>query len=169
MDFKTSNGVMEIFRSLNCIGNENCFFLAFKDTTKQGMKYGALGGALGGAIGGAIAAGIAGMAEGLDGFDALLINQTESGLGIVPLKAKGVQLVLSPEKLELQLERYSFVPNENIEEIIVKNFNIFNKKAQKIILKIGGKKFNLFARINEKTIPYQEENFTKFMNKYKKK
>ncbi len=168
MDFKTNEGVMEIFRNLNGLGTENCIFVAFKDTTKQGMKYGALGGAVGGAIA-AAAAFSSGVIEGLEGFDGLLINQTESGLGIIPLKNKGIQLMLNPDKMEAQIDKYSFIPNENIEEIIVKNFNIFNKKAQKIKLKIGGKTLDLMARINEKTIPYQEANFTKFMNKYKKK
>ena len=31
MDFKTIDGAMEIFKSLNCIGNENCIFVTFKE------------------------------------------------------------------------------------------------------------------------------------------
>ena len=35
MDFKTIDGAMEIFKSLNCIGNDNCIFVTFKDTNRE--------------------------------------------------------------------------------------------------------------------------------------
>ena len=47
----------------------------------------------------------------------------------------------------------------------MKNFYIFNKKTQKVKIKIkGGKTLHQLARKVEKTIPYQEENFAKFMD-----
>lgn len=163
MDFKTIEGAMEIFRNLNCIGNDNCIFVTFKDTNREGFKYGALG-AVGGAIAGA-AAFSNGMLNGIEGFDGLLINCTELGLGIVPLKSNGVQLVLKVEKMEPQLDRFVFISNENIDSIIIKNFSFLNKKTQKVKIKIkGGKTLHQLARKVEKTIPYQEENFAKFMD-----
>lgn len=165
MDFKTNEGVKELFKNLNCIGNENCFFVTFKNTNREGMKYGALG-AVGGALGAAAAFGT-GFVEGLQGFDGLLINATEKGLGIIPLSNKGIQMVLKPEKMEPQIDRYVFVPNEEIEEISVKKFNIFNKKTQKVVIKLnGGATLHQLAHTVEKSIPYQESNFAQFMNKY---
>ena len=34
MDFKTNEGVAQIFQSINCIGNQNCFFITQKDYRK---------------------------------------------------------------------------------------------------------------------------------------
>lgn len=166
MDFKTNEGVIEIFKSLNCIGNDNCFFVSFKDTNREGFKAGALG-AVGGALG-AAAAFATGVVEGIEGFDGLLINATEKGLGLVPLSVKGVQLMLNADKMEPQLDRFVFIANENIEDISVKNFNVFNKKTQKVHIKLkGGTTIHQLAHVSEKAIPYQETNFAKFMNKYK--
>ena len=58
---------------------------------------------------------------------------------------------------------------ENFAEISVKNFALLNKKVQSIKLVFkDGVKLNWAARIVEKEFPYQEANFTVFMNKYKK-
>jgi len=167
MDFKTNEGVIELFKSINSIGNENCFFVTFKDSSKEGAKAGALG-AVGGLLG-AASSFANGIVEGIEGYDGLLINQTERGLAIIPLRNQGVLLTLKFDKMEPQLDKATFIPNENIKEIIVKNFNIFNKKMQKVkIILENEKNLHLLARITEPTIPYQESNFAKFMNKYKK-
>ena len=177
MDFRTNDGVMEIFRNLNCNGNSNCIFVTFKDTSIQGVKYGLAGGAvgagLGGVIGGAMAATSSfanGVLEGLEGSDGLLINWTENGLGVVPLVSNGLQLTLNMDKMEPRPEGFVFIKNEDIESIIVKNFSFINKKSQKVKIKLNsGKTFHLMARLTEKNIPYHEGNFTKFMSTYKKK
>ena len=172
MNFRTNDGVMEIFRSLNGIGNENCFFMTYKENKVDGAKYGALG-AMGGAIGGAFAAATAvanGILEGIEGSDGLLINMTENGLGMVPLNFNGVPLTLNPEKMSPVLDKYVFVANEDIEQIIVKNYSFLCKKNQKVIIKLkNGKVLNQFAHKVEKNVPYHEANFIKFMNKYKNK
>lgn len=175
-NFKTLEGAMEMFQNNNCIGTENCIFTTFKDTNADGIKAGAAG-AIGGAVGGAVAAFAGGMISGFDegqlqkinGYDGLLINMTENGLGLIQLNVKGMQLMLNVDKMEANPNNFVFISNDNIEEITVKKFNIFNKKVQriKIVLK-GGKTLRLLARVNEKTIPYQESNFAKFMNKYSK-
>ena len=167
MDFKTNDGVINIFRSLNCIGTHNCYFVTFKDTNSEAFKYGAMG-AVGGALG-AVAAFTQGMVEGMQNYDGLLINQTELGLGIVPLVTQGIQLMLNPDKMVAEPNRFFFIPNEYIASIIVKKFNIFNKKTQKVRIKLtDGSEFKLLAHISEKNIPYQESNFANFMSKYSK-
>ena len=175
-NFKTLEGAMEMFKNNNCLGTENCIFATFKDTNADGMKAGAAG-AIGGAVGGAIAAFASGMAstlqdgslQNLNGFEGMLINQTENGLGLIPLNVKGVQLMLNIDKMEADPSKFVFVSNDNIEEITVKKFNIFNKKVQrvKIVIK-GGTTLRLLAHVSEKNISYQESNFAKFMNKYSK-
>ena len=171
MDFKTIEGATAIFKSVNCIGSENCIFVAFKDTKKDTSVGGMLGGAVGAFAGGMVR----GMNESeklkeAAGASAWLVNQTEKGFGIVPLKANGIQLTIKPEKMTPQVDKFVFVPNESFAEISVKNFALLNKKVQSIKLVFkDGVKLNWAARIVEKEFPYQEANFTVFMNKYKKK
>lgn len=68
-EFNTLEKVKELFWSVNCEGNENCYFIAFKNSVKAksgfkgGMEY---------------------------PYNALLINATENGLGI---------FYLNPEKI----------------------------------------------------------------------
>ena len=167
MDFKTNDGVVNIFRNLNCLGMDNCYFVTFRDTNSEAFKYGAFG-AVGGALG-AAAAFSSGMVEGMKNYDGLLINQTENGLGIIPLVTQGVQLILNPDKMVAEPNRFFFIPNQYIASIIVKKFNIFNKKTQKVRIKLtDGTEFKLLAHVSEKNISYQESNFAKFMNKYSK-
>ena len=167
MDFKTIEGAMEIFRNLNCIGNDNCIFVTFKDTNREGFKYGALG-AVGGAIAGAAASFSNGMLAGIQGFDGMLINLTETGLGIIPLKSKKIQLTLKIDNMEPLLDRFVFISNENIDSIIIKNFSFLNKKTKKVKIKLkDGMVLHQLARVAEKSIPYQEGNFSRFMDKCK--
>lgn len=166
MDFRTIEGATEIFRQLNCLGNDNCFFVTYKNTNRDGMKYGLMGAT--GAIGGA-AVFASGMANAAANFEALLINQNELGLGIIPLSsARGVQMYVNFSKMTPQYDKFFFVPNASIEEIVVKNYSFLNKKVQKVNIKIAGvPKIYQLAHIHEKDIPYQEANFTRFMNRYR--
>lgn len=166
MNFKTYEEALDLFRKVNCIGDDNCIFVTYKDPNINSTKY-ALFGAVGGAIG-AMAAFTNGMVEGLEGCDGLLINQTENGLGLIPLLSKGMQMVVNVSKMEPQLDRFVFVPNNAIESIEIKNFNFLNKKLQKVTIKINGlKPLYHVAKVSDKDIEYQEQNFTKFMNKCK--
>ena len=168
MDFKTQEGVMEIFRSVNCIGNENCFFVTYKNPNREGAKYGLIGGALGASIAAVAASSIA-AAESVQDYEALLINQTENGLGIIPLTSNGVQLVANVSKMQPLVNSFMFIPNESIEQIEVKNYNFLNKKVQKVNITIAGAKtLHQLAHTSDKNIPYQESNFARFMSKYKK-
>ncbi len=169
-DFKTLNGAVELFKQVDGLGNSNNIFITLKNTTREGMKYGVAGGMAAG-IGVGIL--VTGNSETIFGnnFDAILINQTEKGLGLIPMHSKKIVLNnVKVENLEPDLEEYAFIPNDSINEINVKNFSFLNKKIQKIKIKVGDKNtIHLIARKQEKLLPYQEENFGKFMDQYKKK
>lgn len=167
-DFKNYDGVVNLFRSVNCIGRENCFFVTFKNTSRESFKYGALG-VVGVGISAAVSTFSSGMVKSIDAYEGLLFNQTEMGLGIIPLSQKSVQMFLNVDKLEAHPECFIFIPNQYIESIIVKNFNIFNKKMQKINIKLtDGYTFYQLARLKEKSVNYQETEFRRFMDRYKK-
>lgn len=171
MDFKTNEGVTEIFRSMGCLGNDNCFFVTYKDYAKNTLPIVVAGG-----LGGAVAAAAAGAAQtanqkDLSQYEGLLINQNERGLGIIPLRsAHGMQWMVNVAKMTPIFEEAVFIPNEMIESIEVKNFNFLNKKVQKVYIRLKGVDNPIYqlVRIKEKEIPYQEVNFVKFMEKYHK-
>ena len=164
MKFNTLEEATELFRGVNGLGNDNCIFTIYKDPNVDAAQY-----AMFGAVGAAISAGLAGgMQGGLEKEQALLVNQTESGLGIIPLKSKA-QMVINISKMEPQLDRFVFIPNEKIESVVIKNFNVFNKKLQKVQIQING--MNLLrevGKVKDKDIEYQEANFARFMSRYKK-
>ncbi len=168
-DFKNYDGVVNLFRSVNCIGKENCFFVTFKNNNREGLKYGAMG-AIGAGIAAAVSSFSSSMLQGIEAYEGLLFNQTEMGLGIIPLSQKGIQMFLNVDKLEARPECFIFIPNQYIESIVVKNFNIFNKKMQKVNIKLtDGYTFYQVARLKEKSVNYQEAEFKKFMDRYKKR
>lgn len=173
MDFKTNEGVVELFKSINCIGNENCFFITFKDTNREGIKYGLMGGAagtLGGAIAGAASSFSSGFLDGIENYSGFIINATDKGLGMIPLNTKGISLTLKLDKMEPLIDKYFFIPYEEVEKIIVKKFSIFNKSTQKVKIKLKmGKTLHLIARVVEKNVPYHNASFPNFMNKYNNK
>ncbi|MGN0594597.1 MAG: hypothetical protein ACI4I6_05525 [Hominimerdicola sp.] len=174
-DFQTLNGALGLFNQVGGIGNTNTIFMALRDTNREGMKYGM---AAGFAAGMAVAFGtghaiISGNAETLfnNNFDALLINHTERGLGFIPLNnKKALSLSVKIENLEPALNEYVFIPFEAVAEIKVKNFSFLNKKMQTVKIKFDDKHIlHLLARKQEKSLPYQEENYAKIMALYGKK
>lgn len=146
-EFNTLEAVKELFNKVNCVGNENCYFVVYKDTSKN-----------------------LGMVKGMEyPYDALLINQTENGLGVFYLQQGGVPLKYDLSKMSLDENSYFFIKNEEIKSITVKNWAIFNSKTKRIVIKLNNKKVHqLYANINEKLIPYQSEYFSKFIEKYSK-
>lgn len=173
-EFNTLEKVTNLFKNMDCVGNKNCYFICYRDTTKESIKYGAIGGALGGALGGAIAGAINSFStecvNGMEKFDGYLFNWTDTGIGIIPLKYKGVMLTVNPSKMQTQIDKYRFIKNEDIESIIVQKFNVFNSKVKKIKITFKDEKSKMYliANMKEKLIPYQEDNFVKFVNEYNK-
>lgn len=146
-EFNTLEKVKELFNNANCIGNENCYFVAYKDAAKK-----------------------AGMVNGMDyPYDALLINQNENGIGAFYLNQDGIAFSYNLSKMHIDKSSYFFIKNEEIVSIKVKNWAIFNSKIKRIEIKVnGGKNHQLYANLQEKLFPYQIENFSKFAEKYAK-
>lgn len=147
-EFNTIEKVRELFGSINALGNDNTFFVASQDKQK-----------------------VSGMAAGMEyPYDGLLINDNENGISMFYLKAgalSGLITLSSPSKMTLNKEGYIFIPRENISEIIIKKFALFNSKTKRIEINTkDGKSHKLYANIEEKDFPYQKENFAKFMEKY---
>lgn len=175
IDFRTLDGALELFKQTDDFGTMNNVFITLRDTNRDGMKYGIAGGA---AAGMAVALGtgifvIKGNSDVLfnDNFDALLINQTEKGLGIIPMhNKKALSLSIKFENLEPALDEYVFIPFESISEIKVKDYSFLNKKTQKVKIKLNNKyTLHLLARKQEKEVPYQKENYARIMAQYGKK
>lgn len=168
-EFNTLEKVKKLFDEKECTGSTNCYFICYRDTSKQALAYGTFG-ALGGALA-AISTFSQAAADAMENADGYLFNWTENGIGIFPLNCKGAMFTVNPSKMHIQHEGYVFIKNEDIENILVKNFNIFNSKIKKIKItfKDGKTKMELMAQVTEKLIPYQQENFAKFIEKYSKK
>ena len=162
-EYNTIEKCLELFKSVNCVGNENLIFFAYKDTAKAAGPSVMLGGAVG-----AFAGGVVNGAE--YPYDALLINKTENGIGMFMLKQPGVPLTYKLEKMELQKDKFIFYKDEDIKEIKIKKFALFNSKKKSIFITTSDKKkYVLCADVNEARLPYHNDNFAKFIEKYSTK
>lgn len=149
-EFNTLEKVKELFESVNCVGAENCYFVLMKDSAKYsgflgGMEY---------------------------PFTALLINQTESGIGFFHLIQPNLSLrtlVVHLEDLVVNRKSFTFLKNEDIKSITVKNVALLIKKAKSVIIKTKDKKiYYLCAKLEDDTLPYHNENFRRFVERYGK-
>ena len=145
-EFNELEKVKKLFEEVKCIGNENNYFIAYKDMQKS-----------------------SGMVSGMEyPYDGLLINQNENGIGMFYLNQKGIVLTQNISKMTLNKDSYTFISNEEIKDIKIKNFALLNSKVKRISINTKDKSYKLFSKIDEKDIPYQKENFTKFLEKYGK-
>ncbi len=147
-EFNTIEKVENLFKDINALGKENIIFVACQDKQK-----------------------VSGMVSGMEyPYDGLLINANENEIAMFYLKAgalSGLFTLSSPSKMTLEKENHIFIPNDNISEIIIKKFALLNSKTKRIeINTLDGKSHKLYANINEKDLPYQKENFAKFIEKY---
>ncbi len=158
-EFNTLENIAELFKKVNCIGEENCFFYSTRNMQTKGVVLGGLAGAL---------------KEGMEAkannraWDGYLINQTEKGIGLIPLKNTKVLSLSSikPENMIVQLDEFIFVEKDNISNIKIKKFNLFSPIAKTVYIKLkNDADFNLFVNNKEKQLPYHEENFSKFVSK----
>lgn len=149
-EFNTIEKVEELFKEVNGQGIDNTYFVACKDKEKS-----------------------SGMVSGMEyPYDGLLINDNENGIGMFYLKAgalSGLITLAKPSKMTLDKDNYIFIPKDNIEEIKIKNFALFNSKTKRIeINTVDGKSHKLYANVDEKDFSYQKSNFAKFISKYEK-
>lgn len=69
----------------------------------------------------------------------------------------------------IEFDRSKYEDDKNIKEIKVKKYSILTSKFKSITIKTNDKKTHqLFANLDESTIPYHKENFAKFASKYEK-
>ena len=145
-EFNELEKVKELFNNVNGNGSENNYFVAYKDMQKS-----------------------SGMVSGMEyPYDGLLINMNENGIGFFYLKQSGLVLTQNLAKMTLDKDSYTFISNDEIEKVTVKNFALLNSKVKRISIDTKDKSYKLFAKLNEKDIPYQNSNFTKFIEKYSK-
>ena len=149
-EFNTIEKAKELFRSVGDESEEKCIIFAYYDTTKETMQAGIVGGAFAGA--GAIG------------------GVTNNGIGIIPLDNDGIMWSFSSAKLKPNLSSYFFISFEQIQSIIVKDLNIFNKSIKRIkIVLINNQNLCLLSKVNLKQMPYQTENLAKFVEQYQNK
>ena len=145
-EFNELEKVKELFDKVGCTGNQNNYFVAYKDMQKS-----------------------SGMVSGMEyPYEGLLINQTENGIGMFYLKQPGLVLTQNLAKMKLDKDSYQFISNEDIVNVKIKNYALLNSKMKRISIDTKDKSHKLFAKLNEKNIPYQTENFTKFIENYSK-
>ena len=83
-EFNELEKVKKLFEEVKCIGNENNYFIAYKDMQKS-----------------------SGMVSGMEyPYDGLLINQTENGIGMFYLNQKGIVLTQNISKMTLDKDSY---------------------------------------------------------------
>ena len=146
-EFNTLEKVEKLFEKYGCKGKENIYDVLFKDTRKY-----------------------SGMVKGMEyPFDALLVNFTDEGIGFFQLAPAKFSLKVTLEKLVVKEDTYTFIKNEDIKSIEVKNFAILNKKVKSVIIKTNNKKeYYLYGRLNDDKLPYHNEMFAKLVEKYSK-
>ena len=145
-EFNEIQKVEKLFEEVKCIGKENNYFIAYKDMQKS-----------------------SGVVSGMEyPYDGLLINKTENGIGMFYLNQKGIVLTQNLSKMTLDKDSYTFISNEEIKDIKIKNYALLNSKVKRISINTKDKSHKLYVKIDEKDIPYQKENFTKFLEKYGK-
>lgn len=147
-EFDTLEKVQKLFEEKNCIGKENNYILLMKDFKKY-----------------------SGMMDGMQyPYSALLINQTEDGIGYFYLDHPILSLKLSIEKFVINKDSFNFIKNEDIVSIEVKRFSLLDRnKLKSIIIKTKDKKTHyLCSKIKDDTLPYHNSNFAKFLEKYSK-
>ena len=121
--FDSLEKVYSLFQNVNCIGNDNCFFVAYKDTQKTS--------------------------------------------GFVGGMQHGVPMMYHIDKMDVLLDSFTFIKNENIKSIIISKYALFNKGKKRITIKLNdGMTHYLFANVDEKLIPYHNDNFLKFTSKF---
>ena len=153
-EFNTIEKVKGLFEQVGCVGNDNNYFIAYKDQEVGPGSMGLLNG----------------MENGMEfPYVAALVNQTERGIGLRLLETEGFFPSHKPEKLRLKGNEFIFISNEQITEIIVKKYALLNSKQKKIIIKTTtGKTYRFYANVNEPMLPYHNDNFNRFASQYSK-
>lgn len=148
-EFDTLEQVAKLFRDAGCEGQSNCYFVARKDLRRA--KSGVVGGME-------------------YPYDAMIINQTENGLGMIYLNWTKT-LTLNNNLTEVAKIRdvdapFRFIPNEDIVEMNVKEGKLFDKgKVLMTIKTVDKKKHPLIAFADEQSLPWHAEGLRAFVSR----
>lgn len=161
-DFQTYAQAYALFEMVKGLRECNNIFVAMKDASSDGMGYRG-----GGIIGGMIARAV----DKKDAFsnlayDGLLINDTEAGIGVIPIVYKKITLTFDPSKMTAKPNRYFFIPKEEIKQVKIKNV-LLNSKRKRFVVKFeNNKRVILLLSTKDKAISYQEQEMERLLAKY---
>lgn len=164
-DFQTYAQAYALFEMVKGLRDRNNIFVVMKDASRDGVGLRGAG-IVGAMIGSAI--------EKKDAFsnlayDGLLINDTEAGIGVIPIVYKKMTLTFDPTKMTAKPNRYFFIPKEEITQVKLKNVLFMNSKRKRFVLKFrNNKKVSLLLSTKDKAISYQEQEVERLIAKYEK-
>ncbi len=144
-DFKTLEKLEEYFKKVNCYGEYNYCFTCQIEQSILPILFGAVGAIIEMKIN-----------KKVMGY---LFNKFDKGICLIPI------VVDTLTKNKVDIDNYIFIPNDDIEKVIIKNEDIVFKKI-KIILK-DKTKYTMKTAKKMKNIDYHEMNLNKFIEMYK--
>lgn len=154
-EFNTLEAISNLFEKVNCKGNENNYFISYVTApTSAGLLGGAVGSFAAGAIVGAE-----------NKCDAYLVNQTENGIGLIPLNSSGIPgLSMSgPDKMTINIDGYYFINKQDIKKLTVKRANLISLVSKSVNIELtSGRKYYWLVNNKEKLLPYHEQCFKNF-------
>ena len=164
------NGVYELFRSYNGLGNDNCIFymvtensIDFK-TIAKGVVFGVALNAVGGSV---IDVQQTKNINNTSHFSGYLVNQTEYGIGLIPLQTEKPTDAINDMKIVPN--SYIFIEQKNIKNIKIEQKIMYSLDSSIRIVTfefVNGQKEIFRVYDKDKYVKYQESNFIKFMNHY---
>ncbi len=103
----------------------------------------------------------------LNEFIFVLLNLTETGVGIMPLRGGGMKI--NPQNLTPCYDAFVFFYYQELSGISAKNYYGIRKSVKSIKLTlINGKKICFTANMSEKNLIYQENAMKQFVAKYQR-
>ena len=171
-NYGTYQGAIEIFKKVDCIGaEENCIIGAIVDRTKSAAFKGAVAGKLvfgsvGFMVGNAIGREIDIKANKIYDHAHVLINITENGIGIMPLK--GSVLTIDPRRSKPDYNDYVYFQNQDIKKISIQKYMGLREQIKTVIITLADNhKLHFFIKMAERSLPYQEVNMNQFVQRYR--
>jgi len=168
-DIYDINGVYNLFKSYNGVGNENCIFYAtmereitIKDIALSALIVGSLN---------AIDAKVVGISKNGQAYPGYLINVTEYGIGLIALDNVEFTTQYSINKMKVVDNSYTFISNQDIKTLNSRRDRVcLDKNIRFVTIETySGLKLYFRVKITNKYLNYQEHNFKKFMERYETK
>lgn len=172
-DYSTYQGALEIFRKVNCVGEvENCIFGGIVALTKsERFKAAAIGktvlGPAGFTVGNAIGRERDLSVSKIYEYAHVLFDFTENGVGIMPLA--GSKVTINPQKSQPDYDGFIWFNYKELSNISIKKYYKVRNKIKIITITLAdNNKLHFYAKMVEKTLPYQEHNMNLFVGRYQK-